>query len=402
MLVPSPSRPSPAELPQPAGEAQAHSACVSEAVRAALAESGGWLDFSDYMELALYAPGLGYYAAGARKFGAAGDFVTAPELSELFGRSLARQCAEVLATLTEGDILEFGAGSGALAAGLLTELDHLGQPPRRYVILEISPELRQRQRATLQAQAPAWLDRVQWLEAMPAEPFNGIMLANEVLDALPVQRFQYDGETPQALGVGLDEQGALTWVARPADVALAAQVEAIRAGLREPWPLPYRSEWCPRLPAWVGAIADCLTQGLVLLIDYGFPRHEYYHPSQADGTLRCHYRHRVHQDPFFWPGLQDITASVDFTAVAEAAIANDLMVAGYTTQAQFLIGAGIDEVLAAGHAAASDDKAWYALSQQVQQLMLPGEMGERFQVMGLTRRYDGPLRGFITDQRHRL
>lgn len=388
-----------ARWPEPDAEALAHSARVVEAVAREIEQAGGWISFRRYMDLVLYAPGLGYYAAGSRKLGADGDFVTAPEISPLFARCLARQCAEILAAVDGGELFEFGAGSGAMAAELLLELESLGCPLRRYRILEPSPELRQRQRETLSARAPNGLDRVEWVEALPRRPIAGVVLANEVLDAMPVQCFVLTERGVSERGVGLSDQG-LTWVEREAETVLRERVEQILEGRARPAP-GYRSELNPGLGPWLRSLAGLLESGAALLIDYGYPRHEYYAEERRDGTLLCHYRHRAHDDPFLWPGLQDITASVDFTAVAERAVDAGLAVAGYTTQAGFLIASGLDSVYQAALDARPEQL--YALSQQVQRLTLPAEMGERFQVIGLTRGLDRSLSGFsLRDLAHRL
>jgi SAM-dependent MidA family methyltransferase len=399
--MPRPKTPSAAQArwPEPDAQALAHSAQMVAQVEHAIEQAGGWISFRRYMDLVLYAPGLGYYAAGSRKLGADGDFVTAPEISPLFARCLARPCAEILGDLGDGELFEFGAGSGAMAAELLLELESLDCPPQRYRILEPSPELRQRQRDTLGARAPEWLDRVEWVEALPQRPMTGVILANEVLDAMPVQCFGLTEQGVTERGVGPSDQG-LTWVEREAENGLRDRVERILEGRARPAP-GYRSELNPGLGPWLRSLAGLLGAGGALLIDYGYPRHEYYAAERRDGTLLCHYRHRVHDDPFLWPGLQDITASVDFTAVAEGAVDAGLDIAGYTTQASFLIGSGLDAVYQSALDARPEQL--YALSQQVQRLTLPAEMGERFQVIGLTRGLDRSLSGFgLRDLAHRL
>ena len=379
-----------AELPPPSPEAQAHSARLRELIAAEIAAAGGAISFARYMELALYAPGLGYYSAGAQKFGAAGDFITAPELSPLFARCLARQCAQVLRGLGRGDVLEVGAGSGALAADLLSALAELDCLPGRYFILERSADLRARQQVLLRERAPQWAARVVWLEQLPAAPFHGVVLANELLDALPVHLFTLDEAGPRELCVGLDDR-AFAWRTAPlSDSNLLARIELIRQTQGEDaLPMAYTSEINLAAEAWLRSVAEVLAAGVVLLIDYGFPRREYYHPQRASGTLMCHYRHRAHADPLILPGLQDITAHVDFTALAEAALECGLSVAGYTTQAAFLLAAGITEQLAA---AAEQDQL--QLAQHVKKLTLPHEMGELFKVMALSRGVDEPLLGF--------
>lgn len=385
-------------LPLPAAEALAHSAQLGDLICAEIDRAGGSLPFVRFMELALYAPGLGYYRAGTHKFGPSGDFVTAPELSPLFARCLARQCAEVLAE-TGGGILELGAGSGIMAADLLQELVRLDALPDSYWILELSGELRARQQATLAARVPQLLERVRWLDGLPTD-FTGIMVGNEVLDALPVTRFVITAQGPRPLHVRWDGQ-AFVLGAGAADPALTAAVAALETELGAPLPSGYTSEINQHLPAWIAALAEALAQGVLLLIDYGYPRREYYHPQRTDGTLICHYRQRAHNDPLLWPGLQDITANVDFTAVAEAALAAGLDVTGYTSQAYFLFGCGLETLLAASDP--SDTLRHLALAQQVKRLTLPGEMGERFKAIALSKQVDGPLCGFsLYDERGRL
>ncbi len=366
------------DLPEPDAAAREHSARLSALLRERIAAAGGWISFADYMQAALYEPGLGYYSAGATKFGAGGDFVTAPEISPLFSACLAGQIAEVLQALGGGTVLEPGAGTGIMAADMLAELDRLGSLPERYLILERGADLRQRQAETLQTLPEHLRERVVWLDELPAERFRGVVVANEVLDALAVRRFCLDNNGVSEIGVMTDGEG-FTDAARPADEALAAAVTAlgIVAGAG------YRSEISPDLADWVAALGNCLEAGAMLLLDYGFSRREYYLPERNEGTLRCYYRHRAHDDPYLWPGLQDITAWVDFTAVAAAATAAGLGVAGYTTQAQFLLAAGIDTRVAA--TAVADTRSQAQLAHGLRRLLLPGEMGDAVKVVALTR-----------------
>lgn len=378
------------ELPPPAPDALAHSARLRERMRAEIQAHGGTISFERYMDLALYAPGLGYYSAGARKFGAAGDFVTAPELSPLFARCIAVQCAEVLKVLEGGDILELGAGSGVMATDLLAELETLGTLPEHYWILEVSAELRERQRLTLTERAPALLQRVHWLERLPAA-FSGVILGNEVLDALPVTRFRRAARGFEEYCVA-DWDGELVWQLRPASADLQSALAALEADLSQPLAAGYSSEICLRLPALIASLADALTRGALLFTDYGYTRAGYYHPERHMGTLMCHYRQRVHDDPFLYPGLQDITAHVDFTAVAQAATQAGLTLAGYTTQAHFLLALGIAERAVDLHTA-----------RAVKLLTLPAEMGERFKAIGFVKGMDSALRGFsLRDLSHSL
>lgn len=389
--------PAVSHLPQPGAEAAAHSRRLTRVIREAVGAAGGQLPFDRFMELALYASGLGYYAAGARKFGVAGDFVTAPEVSPLFGRCLARQCAQVFTALESGELLEFGAGSGLLAAQLLAELQVLGRLPSRYLILELSPELRARQRQTIAERVPRLLARVHWLEQLPAAGFRGVVLANELLDAMPVQRFRLAHGKILEQYVGWQEDAfKLIW-SDPTDLALSEAVSALQLGERE----DFESEINLRASAWLASLAERFEAGLLLLIDYGYTRSEYYHPQRDRGTLMCHYRHRAHGDPLLMPGLQDITAHVDFTALAEVALARGLQVAGWSTQASFLIGCGLETLLSDSDP--EDVRAHLQLMQAVKMLTLPSQMGERFKVLGLTRSMQLPLLGFsVRDLRDRL
>jgi SAM-dependent MidA family methyltransferase len=377
----------PLELPPLSPEEQEHSARVAARIRDELAAAGGWLPFSRYMELALYAPGLGYYSAGARKFGRDGDFVTAPEISPAFARCVATQCAEVLAVLGGGAILELGAGTGSLAAEMLPALAREGRLPERYFILELSADLRERQRARLAALAPELSGRVEWLDAIPP-PFRGVVVANEVLDALPVERFRRTAVGVEQLGVGLvtadDGSPAFATVARAATGALHDAIVALETQLGAPLPAGYESELCLGLHDWLAAVAAPLDAGLALFIDYGAARTDYYAPDRHGGTLACHYRHRRIDDPYARVGLQDLTAWVDFTRAAEAALAAGLAVAGYTTQAHFLLGTGFDRHVGALVEAAGPGEG-ALLAHAAARLVLPGEMGERFKCLALAR-----------------
>jgi SAM-dependent MidA family methyltransferase len=364
-----------------------HSSSLADLIRTRIAAAGGWLPFDTFMELALYAPGLGYYSAGAVKLGVGGDFVTAPEMSTLFGQCLARQCAEVLA-VTGGGILEFGAGTGAMAATLLEALAELGALPDRYAILEVSADLAARQRTRLDALPEKLRQRVVWLERLPQEPMRGVVLANEVLDALPCSRFVVHETRVRALGVAMGADGAFIEREAFADDVLVRYAEPL---VRE-FKLSdgYRSEVCWRIEPWITGVRQCLDQGAIFLIDYGLPRAQYYHPQRIDGTLRCHFKHRAHNDPFILVGVQDISSWVDFTRVAEAGAAAGLNLCGFTTQAGFLIGSGIEELLGAD----VDEITRTRRTGEAARLLLPGEMGEAFKVMALGRGFDEALRGF--------
>ena len=394
--------PDPTTLPAPLPQALIHSSRLVDHVRAEMAkQTQGCIPFSQFMNLLLYAPGLGYYSAGTKKFGADGDFVTAPEISALFSRCLARQCQSTLIALGVGDILELGAGSGIMAADMLAELAALNSLPRHYFILEISAELRQRQQQTLQQQVPDLAQRVIWLDTLPSD-FNGIIVGNEVLDAMPIERFRITAQGVKRLAVSWRDDRFVECEMTASDDLLAA-VEAIQQQLGQRLPEGYTSEYNAQLAPWFQSLADSLKRGVVVLIDYGYPRREYYHPQRTNGTLLCHYRQRAHDDPYFLPGLQDITASVDFSAVAIAGMAAELQLAGYTSQSYFLFSCGLENLLA--EIDPQDQRRFLALSQQVKQLTLPGEMGERFKAIAFSHGIDdlGLLQGFsFFDQRQRL
>ncbi len=382
------------ELPVPDDSALAHSACVADLVRARLAERGGWISFAEYMELVLYAPGLGYYSAGARKFGPAGDFITAPGLGSVFARCLAHVTGAALDQLGGGVVLEVGGGTGALAADLLSALRV--RPPRQYLMLEVSADLRDRQRATLAARVPELLDRVLWLDCLPTVPVTGVLIANEVLDALPVECFTMQDGKPRQLGVHLQD-GKFSWSSKVAPPALEAEVRVIEQDIGARLPDGYSSEVSLRQPAWIATLAAALGQGLALFSDYGFSRREYYHPQRADGTLACHYRHHWHTDPFLVPGLQDITAWVDFSVAARAATAAGLGVAAYTTQAHFLLAAGVLQSMETD--AALSQGEMQAMAGELRQLLMPGEMGERFKMLALTRDFTPACELTVRDMR---
>jgi SAM-dependent MidA family methyltransferase len=399
-----------ARLPAPSPEAQALSDQLCALIAREIEAAGGWISFARYMELALYAPALGYYSAGSRKLGEGGDFVTAPEMSPLFARCMARQLMQMHG---EGlrNVLEIGAGSGALAADLLLEMSALGCAPDAYCILELSADLRERQREQIARRAPGLIERVRWLDVLPAQ-FEGVVLANEVLDATPAHQVRSAGIDVEEVGVvqsnplsrmtgeGGGEGTAsglvtLCSASRPTRGALADAAALI--GL----PPDYETEINLTARALVSSLARLLTRGVLLFIDYGFPAREFYHPQRASGTLMCHYRHHAHDDPFAFVGLQDITTHVDFSAVADAAIAGGATLAGYTTQANFLINCGITELLA--QTPASDARAYAPLAAQAQKLLSPAEMGELFKVIALVKNIDPPLLGFARgDKSHTL
>lgn len=353
----------------------------------------GWISFARYMELSLYAPGLGYYSAGAKKIGSAGDFVTAPEISPLFGRSLAHQIAQVL-KIAGSDVLEVGAGSGRLACDLLAELARLDCVPVHYYILEVSADLRERQQQLIAQEMPAWASRVEWLTSLPVD-FNGCIVGNEVLDAMPVHVLHWRDDAIAERGVAWENQ---QFVWRDHDLE-QGRLRDLAAEIRVPH--GYISEINLAALGFISSLSQCLTAGAIIMIDYGFGESEYYHAQRAQGTLMCHYRQHAHDDPFYLPGLQDITAHVDFTAVAVAGIDAGLVLAGYTSQAQFLINCGITDLLAL--TSPDDTAAYLPQVAAAQKLMSPAEMGELFKVMAWTRGVDVPLLGFIHgDQRRRL
>ncbi len=383
-----------APLPLPDDAAREHSARVVERVREEIAQAGGFIAFTRYMEIVLYEPALGYYVAGARKFGGSGDFITGPELSTLYGAALARQLQAILEATGAKRIVELGAGSGALAASILNSLARRGAAPDAYSILEVSPDLRERQRATLATAAPGEAARVDWLDRLP-EGIDGVVVMNEVLDALAPRLLARRGGAWHERGVTWKD-GSLGWDERPlADSRLLAI-----AGARFPAEGDYVSEINPAAEALVATLARRLGSGALVIVDYGFPQAEYYHPQRREGTLMGHYRHRSHADPFLWPGLSDLTAHVDFTAVARAAERAGMEVAGFATQASFLLGCGILDLLAA--TGAPDSLAYLREAAAVQKLVSPAEMGELFKVLLLARGDAAWSSLAIADMTHRL
>jgi len=402
-------------LPEPDQDAVAHSARVMSHIESRIAQSEQQrLSFADYMEIALNAPGLGYYSVGNQKFGAAGDFITAPEISDLYAAGVATQICQVL-DQQGGDVWEFGAGSGRLAADLLASLQALNALPAHYYILETSMDLRQRQAQTLAARVPDLQTRVKWLDGFPADSFSGVIVANEVLDAMPAHRLRYHGDQYELAYVTIDQPTAqavrpgsqlhLQYDSAPGSMQTMMQQ---RCGARSDG---YTTELAPAREAWLEAVAQNLKSGVLLLVDYGYARHEYYHPQRSMGTLTCHFRHRVHSDAFFYPGLQDITTHVEFTAIAEAALDAGLTVAGFATQGQFLLSCGLDRIVQERQqslaSTISDGErlrvAELRLSQEMKKLILPSEMGESFKVLALTKRFDHNLVGFSQfDLRHKL
>lgn len=394
----SPDSPPVDELPRPGQAALEHSRRLIDRITKVIGDTGP-VSFADYMQMALYEPGLGYYSGGSRKFGVAGDFVTAPEISPVFSHCLGRQIRQILSGLDTACILEAGPGSGVMACDLLEWLQDKDCLPEQYYLLEVSGDLRQRQQQLVRERVPQFLDRLHWLEQLPGESFNGIILANEVLDALPVRRVINEQGQWMELCVGR-ERDQFCWVTQSPDMELQRTIDTCLPSAPD-LPDGYATEINLSLAPWLQAMADLLESGLLLLIDYGYGRREYYHPQRARGTLLCHYRHRVHSDPFLYPGLQDITASVDFTAVAEAAVAAGLEVRGYTTQAHFLMNTGLEDFMQQSQLMKTTDRL--ELNAGVRRLMMPGEMGERFKVIALAKNLAITLEGFRDfDQRQHL
>ena len=368
-------------LPQPDASSAEHSTRCAAYIGERIRDSGGSISFAEFMHYALYAPGLGYYSAGARKFGADGDFVTAPEISSLFGKVLAKQCATVLEIIGDGSVLEFGAGSGRLAVDMLRALSQLGTLPDEYRIFEVSADLQERQQRLLQDEIPELASNVVWLDRMPAS-HHGVIIANEVLDALPVERFLIKGGAVRQLRV-TDELGEFVFVDEAAPDLLAGAVRTIEADIGTKLPNNYISEISLSAPGWIGDMAGSLQHGFAFLFDYGVSRAEYYARDRNEGWLRCYFRHRAHSDALILPGIQDLTAWVDFSAVASAAVEHGLDVAGYLSQAQFLLGGGLDREV--GNMSELPLESQLELSGQIKMLTLPGEMGENVKCIGLAR-----------------
>lgn len=373
-------------LPPPPPEAASHSRHVAERIAQAIVDEGDWIAFPRYMELALYAPGLGYYAAGARKFGWEGDFVTAPEISPMFAKCIAMQARQVMAQCG-GDILELGPGSGVLAADLFGALKAEGVAPERYRLLEVSPDLRERQQALIAQRFPEDRDRFEWIDTLP-DRIHGFVVANEVLDVVPFSLVHRHAGEILERGVILTEAG-FAWDDQP---MRDGELKRRAAAVIPPGDYDYLTEVDLAGEALVRTLGERLERGIALFIDYGFPEREYYHPQRSMGTMRCHYRHRFHGDPFFMPGLQDITAHVDFSAMARAAESGGAEVYGFTTQAYFLISCGLAVLVSGGdpNMTLSRLKATSA----VHRLISPAEMGELFKVLAIGKGFDGPLLGF--------
>ncbi len=387
-------------LPAPSAEAQAASRALGERLAARIAAGGGRIGFDAFQQCALYEPGLGYYSGGSRTFGAGGDFVTAPELGALFAGCLAAQCAQWFEQGVPRRVVEFGAGTGALAAELLGALGAMGVDGVDYEIVELSAPLRERQRAAIGRRVPEAAARVAWLDRWPGS-IAGVVVGNELLDALPVKVFRLQGDRVLERGVALDAAGGPCWADAPADAAFESEVRALLQPVRDAWgaqwPDDYVGEVGQQARAWVAEAARRLAHGALLLVDYGFPRAELYHPQRSQGTLMCHYRHAAHGDPFLWPGLQDVTAHVDFTAVAQAAAGEGLALLGYTSQANFLLSLGLVERFAA---ARGDDPVQQARrAREVQTLVSEAEMGELFKAIAFGRGLPDAAAGFARRDR---
>ena len=377
------------ELPLPSEVAQTHSESLIALIKNEIDKNDGAISFQRYMELALYAPGLGYYAAGSSKLGEEGDFVTAPEISPLFSRSLANA---ILPVLNDDEIiLEVGAGRGRMAVDILLYLKQKNKLPKEYWILELSADLKERQQETIAKNIPEFLGQVIWLDELP-EHFSGVVVANELLDAMPVQLFQRTENDINEINVVWQDDHFAFQFQSSFDERLVHRVKNIETDLAREFDSGYLSEINFAAEDWVKSIAEKLQSGIVILIDYGFPQHEYYHVQRNQGTLMCHYRHRTHPDAFVYPGLQDITAHVDFTAMADAALEADMSVLGYTNQANFLMGAGLLEL--AGLAEQGGTQQQMEMAAQVKKLTLPHEMGELFKVIGFSKNCDVVLPAF--------
>lgn len=390
-----------ATLPPASEIALAHSRSVQTMIRDKIHAAGGWMSFEQFMNLALYAPGMGYYNSGATKLGSAGDFVTAPEISSLFGYTLAQQVIQISRQVNQADILEFGAGSGKLALDLLRELEKADALPGKYFILEISAELRQRQQLLLANKIPHLIHLIEWLEQLPTQ-FNGTILANEVLDAMPVHIVSWHDHAIFERGVTW-QNDQFAWQDRPIqNIELHDAASQLTPQINPDNNLvdAYVSEINLAAGHFMHSLADILQQGVILLIDYGFGRNEYYHPQRNQGTLMCHYRHHAHDDPFYLPGLQDITSHVDFSAITTAAEDTELMLLGYTTQAYFLIHCGITEILA--RTSVEDMNNYLPQANQLQKLVSPAEMGELFKAIAFGKNFSEPLIGFKRGDMSRL
>ncbi len=394
-------------LPEPDEEAKIHSQLLMQRIGDACERANGWINFAEFMNIALYEPALGYYSGGLQKFGQKGDFITAPEVSPLFGQCLANQLLEAIKNLQKTTaekvyVIEFGAGSGVLAVDILRQLERHNCLPEQYLIIELSAELKQRQKQTIKDKAEHLLKHVQWLDQLPENIGSAVVVANEVLDAMPVECFKVvDGVSKvESLMLGFDNDNLVSRY-QHANGPVLQKIEEIQQRSELTFSENYSSEYNPAIYGWLSALEGKVDNLLILLIDYGYNEKEYYHPERVNGTLMCYYQHRAHDDIFWWPGLQDITAFVNYTDVAYSAVDSGLNVSGYTTQAAFLLANGLSDLHASQ--VTDDVQQQVMLSQQIKTLTLPSEMGERFKVMALTKNYDEPLTGFsMLDLRNRL
>lgn len=389
-----------AKLPEPDSAAKARSRQLTEQIKYSIVDNNGRISFSAFMQQALYTPVLGYYSNGLQKFGPSGDFITAPEVSPLFAQCLAGQVTEIFSQMDNPCLLEFGAGSGVLAVELLSALEKHNALPEYYYILELSAALQQRQKRQVAEKIPHLSARVVWLDQLPLQPLNAVVIANEVLDAMPVERFAITHGEMQTQGVTISDGHLVADFVAPETQALQVK-QTIEQHCGQALPSNYHSEYNPAILAWLQALSASLASAVVLLIDYGYHASEYYHSDRVDGTLMCYYRHRTHGNALWYPGLQDITAFVDFSDVAYSALEAGFSVAGYTSQAAFLLANGLSELHA--EQVSDDVQQQIRLSQQIKTLTLPSEMGERFKVMALTKKFDASLCGFaLQDYRNRL
>lgn len=403
----NPNAHSPDSLPAPGPDALAQSEALIAKIRVEIASAGGWMPFNRYMDLALYAPGLGYYSGGAMKFGKRGDdgsdFVTAPEMSPLFAATVVRPVAQALRDSGTRRLMEFGAGTGKLAAGLLNALQALDIPFDNYAIVDLSGELRERQRATIETDAPALAAKVTWLDALPTQ-FEGVVIGNEVLDAMPVRLMVRKLDTWHERGVSwkddrfvFDDKPLLAALDNPLLNEINATIDEVND---EPF-IEYLTETHEAALAFTRTVCSMLTRGAAFFIDYGFPRREFYHAQRQAGTLMCHYRHRAHGDPFLYPGLQDITAHVEFSGIAEAGVDAGADLLGFTSQARFLMNAGITDALS--DIDPDDVRRFLPAANAVQKLLSEAEMGELFKVIAFSKGIEETLVAFSSgDRSHTL
>jgi len=378
-------------LPIPDSEAKFHSQKLSKYIKQIIDEKGGSIGFDEYMNLALYQPNLGYYNSSTQKFGTEGDFVTAPQISTIFSKCLASQCTQILEDFKNPFILEIGAGTGIMAKDLLLDLEKHNSLPEKYLILEISEDLKSRQQNLLKQSIPQYIDNIIWLDSLPKKKFNGLIIANEVLDALPVKRFKKESNLFKEAKV-TSINNNFHWVDTLVCDELKIFLENIERKLSKTFVEDYCSEINIGLKIWLDSVQSVMNKGVILLVDYGYSMSDYYHPSKFDGNLLCHYRHYAHNDPFFYPGLQDITASVDFTSVAEYAEEIGLNLNGYTNQTYFLFSCGLENLVP--NMDLLDMRLQTEVSQELRTLIMPDEMGERFKFMALTKEYNRDLLGF--------